>query len=750
MAYALETQLARTRPDERRRQGVFYTPREVAEAIVRRADSLLKRKLDLPLGLADSTTWQAVRQRYLLPDPGCDRREPLVNILEPSAGSGIFLAAIIRQIHSNLAENGRRRGRDARAIQEAWQRFFYGDLPNRVHGIEWMPAAIDAAREVLAETLEATGLPMDAAQHVPLYCQNALEPDVHRRFVRPITVILGNPPYAAASTNTNVWIRNLLRGIVNDRKAFRSYFHVNGQPLQERKLWLHDDYVKFLRVAQWHIERAGVGVIGLVTNRGFLDNVTFRGLRYQLLDQFDQIEILDLNGGGKNRGTAVRLSRDESVFDVGQGVAISVLAQSPGEAAPVRQFGSLWGTRERKLADLGNRTWEELLPDELEPGPPHYFLLPHRIELREEYAQGVPVTQLFPQSTSTIVTARDALVMDIDRQRLLERIAEFRDTRLSDEQLRERYFPRPRSNKYAAGDTRGWKLALAREQLRADAEWKTRVVPCTYRPFDQRWIYWSGTMIDWPRGEVMQEMSRPGAMGLIVRRQMPPDRPCTFFFASSALTIDGILRSDNRGNETLIPQLFNGNENLRRDLLPEMLREVPVGEVFGYVYALFHSTLYREHFAEHLRLEFPRVFFPRQRSTWDELADQGRRLLDLHLDVRKEATPEEAAVSQTGTVSAGYPKWRDGQVWINRTTPIAPLTEADWLFHIGGHQVPRKWLKDRRHTELVYDDVRRYRQIIATVYDTRQAMVAIDTQIKKLGGLHRAFQIEPTQPMAGL
>jgi len=736
-AYRIEAELARTAPQQRRDRGVFYTPWEVAQRIVRQIDSRLRDDFALPHGLADTATWETLQSRFQIEIPEeVDPRQPFVKILEPAAGTGIFLFAVLKQIHQTIQS-------DARGPLDAarqWHKYVTEEFPGRLHAMEIMPDAIEQFQTLLAEFLAEHGIPPQDIGPVSLHSGNALEADNHAELGSPATVILGNPPYSAASTNTSPWIKGLLRGQTPDNSHLRSYFQVDGQPLQEKKLWLHDDYVKFLRVAQWHLERAKYGVIGFVINHGFLDNVTFRALRFQLLDQFNQIDVLDLNGNSKKRGTTARLTRDESVFDIGQGVAVSLLSNSPSqeESRSVR-YGECWGSRERKLRNLVDTPWHTLVNQKLEPCSPYYFLTPRSFSTSGEYSQGVLITELFPEGSSTIVTARDALVIDTSRERLLARIEAFRSRKISDEQLRATHFPRPRSRRYPPGDTRGWKLSAARESLRDDSNWQDRIECCLYRPFDRRWIYWSGTMIDWPRGKVMAEMRRDDALGLVVRRQMPPDRPCNYFFVADCLAIDGLLRSDNRGNETLLPMTIDGKENIQRALLPPHLREVPAKSLVAFVYALFHSSEYRTQFAGHLQIEFPRVFFPPDSDIYWQLAEIGEQLISLHL-LSETSEPAESAPGET-PIAAGYPKHHDDLIWLDRETIIAEAETEAWLFHIGSHQVLRKWLKDRRGTILSSAEITHYREMIAAVRQTTALTRQVDECIKKLGGLHRALGI---------
>jgi len=736
-AYRIEAELAKNSPQQRRDRGVFYTPWEVAQRVVSQVDTRLKQSFQLRDGLADTSIWESLCQRCTTEIPAeIDPQQPFIKILEPAAGSGIFLLAVLQQIHKNIT-TASRSPKDANC---RWQKFVAEDLPGRLHAIEIMPSAIEHLHDLLNQFLEEHGVREKDLVPASVYCGNTLEADVHTKMVSPATVVVGNPPYSAASTNTSAWIKQLLRGKTPESSQLRSYFEVDGQPLQEKKLWLHDDYVKFLRIAQWHLERSRYGIIGLVINHGFLDNVTFRGLRFQLLDQFDEIELLDLNGNSKKRGATSLLARDESVFDIGQGIAISLFSATPSDQKKKTiRYGERWGPRETKLKELAEATWDELVDQDLTPKPPHYFLAPRTFHASREYAQGVLVTELFPQATSTIVTARDALVIDTSRERLLARMAELRDPKVSDEQLRAKYFPRPRSSLYPPGDTRGWKLPEAREALREDEQWQDRFELCAYRPFDTRWIYWSSRMIDWPRGGIMNAMRQPDALGLVVRRQMPPDRPCNYFFVADRLAIDGLVRSDNRGNETLLPLSVDGQENTCRELLPAHLSDVSARSLMAFVYALFHSSEYRTLFADHLQIDFPRVFFPGESDVFQQLSQLGEQLILLHLSRGKVET--NVLLESTTPIAAGHPKHRDDLVWIDRNTPLAEADTDTWLFHIGSHQVLRKWLKDRRGAVLTLEEIDHYLHIIDAVQQTKALVLQIDDCIKKLGGFHRALGI---------
>ena len=157
----------------------------------------------------------------------------------------------------------------------------------------------------------------------------------------PVMVVLGNPPYSGHSANNGTWIKNLLRGkdskdvVKKDTEDDTSnYFKVDGKPLGERNpKWLNDDYVKFIRFAQWRIDQTGHGVLAFVTNHGYLDNPTFRGMRQSLLASFDEIYVLDLHGNAKKKETAPDGSPDQNVFDIMQGVAVCIMVKKHDKKA---------------------------------------------------------------------------------------------------------------------------------------------------------------------------------------------------------------------------------------------------------------------------------------------------------------------------------------------------------------------------------------------------------------------------------
>ncbi len=540
-AHLFEHFLHRYTPNSRKRGGVFFTPQPIADFIVRHVDRLVREDFSLQEGLADES----------------------VTILDPACGTGVFLLSVIEHLKGRC------------------------DLANvlqRMIGIEILPAAAMLAKLNMAVKLARLGCDLRQGPVIKIVIGDALFPDTQSKIQNPKSkppVIIGNPPFASLSTTTNDWITRLVRG----DDEVRGYLRANGQRLNERKTWLHDDYVKFIRLAQWHVEQAGCGIVGYITNHGFLDNATFRLMRQELFRVFPRIEIIDLHGNRKKLETSPDGCRDENVFGLDQGVAISFFSKGTGHREqgtgqiPKVSFAELWGSRDAKLQAISSNSLE--FQASFQPAPADWSFIPGRRRRRySEYETAWLLSDAMPVNTTAPVTARDHFVVGFTAEELGARIEQFRDLSIPDEAIRRRYFQRTRSARYEIGDTRSWKLAEARRIVAADTNWAAKIIRCLYRPFDWRYVFWHPAMIDWPRTEVARHLIDQSSskfnvqssklrnstlnfeletlnLCLIARRQQLPTQPCTFFWVSDGLALDGVIRSDNRGSESLFPLYVN-------------------------------------------------------------------------------------------------------------------------------------------------------------------------------------------------
>ncbi len=649
VAQALGAAFETWRHDRNRRRrtarGVYYTPAEMARCLTAWIDNAWRSTWNEPAGIL-----------------GAEASGP--TLLDPSCGAGIFLAAAVQLARQRCDRQG-----------GSWSRQADSLLP-RLQACDLSLPSLVMTHWVLAATLLLTGYDFAADAGPQFTWGNALTQSTAARLSANFRgAVVGNPPFRALSRDSGSWIERLLRGTDGQRTDLADYQQFDQELLSERKHWLHDDYVKFMRLCHWLVEQHGSGVIGLVSNHGYLDNASFRMMRRWLLHDFDFLDVLDLHGnvkkGETHRHRRPGLPRDENVFAIEQGVSMSVWVRRPltsasGRAAALAsdsqdptgdspvlartRHGELWGAAEAKRRRL-DRCAARLLQSspgamasgreaptldwptiDLAPQGPHYLLAPRNQVARAAFARGAPLPELMPIHSTAPVTARDAIVVAQDRHALLARLRRLADLSIPDEAIRAEMFPAARSHRYPPGDTRGWKLGEARRRLASQSpiELESAIRPCLYRPGDVRWIYWRPWMIDWPRPALEEHLQLPANWLLITRRRMLPQQ-ANFFWASRFLALDGVLRSDNRGSETLFPAwIINGNAEgatrAQANLAPDAAQRLggpwaaagrstgDAHSVLTFLYAQLHSTRYQQRFVECLSDEFPRGFAARKCS----------------------------------------------------------------------------------------------------------------------------------------
>jgi hypothetical protein len=417
-------------------------------------------------------------------------------------------------------------------------------LLNRLFGFELLMAPYAVAHLKLGMELQETGYSFGSDQRLGIYLTNTLEEAAKRSeklFAQwisdeanaaaeikrdlPIMVVMGNPPYSGHSANRSWEMDNRGKKVPNFiGRLLQDYYKVDGQPLGERNpKWLQDDYVKFLRFGQWRIERTGAGILAFITNHGYLDNPTFRGMRQQLMNAFTEIYVLDLHGNAKKKERAPDGSKDENVFDIQQGVCIGIFVREPGKARPAKVFhADLWGLREGKYKCLFETDIESTRWTQLSPRPPVYMLVPQNAGLLAEYEKGWRLPDVLTLSSVGIVTARDNLTIHWSSAEIWKTVQEFVD--LSAEEAR---------GKYELGkDTRDWKVQLAQEDIRLSGPNRSNVVSLLYRPFDIRFTYYTGQsrgFICMPRPEVMHHILAGRNLALVSARSNKSPDPDHFF-----------------------------------------------------------------------------------------------------------------------------------------------------------------------------------------------------------------------------
>ena len=791
-----ETFLAAYDPALRERRGVYYTPEPVVSYIVRSVDRLLRERFGCLEGLADhSRVAYNTLERAGNEEQTVERQSHRVLVLDPACGTGSFLYAVVDHIREHYRSAGN---------AGMWDGYVKDHLLPRLFGFELLMAPYAMAHLKLGMQLAGQDLPADdrgdwaydfaGSERLGVYLTNSLEEgemqvpmsgpyrviteeansaaEIKRDM--PIMVVLGNPPYSGHSANASrkdgklTWIG----GLIED------YKQVDGKGLGERNpKWLQDDYVKFIRFGQERIRKTGAGILAFVTNHGYLDNPTFRGMRQQLLNTFTGIYLLDLHGNSRMGERAPDGGVDENVFDIQQGVAIAIFVKEPDKSGPAAVYHSeLYGGREAKyqiLSELNIATTEWTI---LAPESPDYRFKPWDSDAGQEYLQWPKITDIMPVNSAGIVTARDSLTIHWSSDDVMPTVRDFAE--LPTETARSRY--------NLGNDAQDWKVVLAQQDLNGSGLDKALVQPVLYRPFDTRYTYYTGNsrgFICRPRKEIMRNMIEGSNLGLITTRQTgdPWDALATKSIiahkAMAAYDINSLFPLYTYPSEQSIEQGLYRRGERQPNLAPEFtaelelrlgLRFVPDGEgdltetfgpedVFHYVYAVFHSPAYRERYEQFLRADFPRVPPVDGPELFRALAGLGGRLTRAHL--LESAPSGQAALSfpvrGDNLVDRGHPKYcapgetppgesapaERGRVYISANAPrngkrgqyfegIAPEV---WEFRVGGYQPMDKWLKDRRNRPLSFGDIAHYQRMTAALRETIGLMAEVDAALAAKG-----------------
>jgi predicted helicase len=728
-----ETFLVQYDPEERERRGVYYTPEPVVSYIVRSLHRLLKQKFGRSDGLASEG----------------------VTLLDPAAGTMTFVARACQEAVQEFEEKYGSGGREEfirqhilknyyafelmmapYAVGHLKMSFFLEELGHRLSHDERFQFYLTNTLEM--EELEQTRLPGMAS----LAQESRLAGEVKKR--RPILVVLGNPPYSGHSSNRGPWILKLIE----------DYKRMNGKPLGEKNpKWLQDDYVKFLRFAQWKIAQAGQGLVGMITNHSYLDNPTFRGMRLSLMRTFDEIYVLDLHGNSLKRETAPDGSKDENVFDIRQGVAVAFFVRHALSEAERRGGGDQakvyhadqWGLREGKYDWLLNHDVTTTDWQEIHPQPEFYLFVPRDEAALERYNDFVRVTEIFPVHSVGIVTARDSLTIHWTPEDAWTTVLNF--SRLDSELARQAY--------KLGKDARDWKVRLAQEDLKSSGLDRQRIVPILYRPFDIRYTYYTGKSRGFhcmPRPELMRHMMRENVALMTCRQLSQP--AWTHAMVSSRITDDCMVSNRTRERGYLMPLYLypdTSKKDLFSDLKPAGEREPNLNpkvvaaltaaygqelspeNIFHYVYALLYAETYREKYAEFLKTDFPRIPFTADFALFQALAALGKRLVDLHLLRSEELDPPVARFQGQGdsrvarSQSRGFRyEPREERVYINKTQYFESVPLELWECQIGGYQVLAKWLKDRQERSLMLEEIKTYCRIVTAIQRTIALQEEVD------------------------
>lgn len=760
-----ETFLSEYDPKLRKARGVWYTPAPVVNFIVRAVDEVLKTEFGLKDGLSDTskikvkrthTTKATADQRSKLKEVETEEEVHRVQILDPATGTGTFLAEVVKHIHQKF-----------KGQEGIWSSYVEKDLIPRLNGFELLMASYAMAHLQLDLLFTETGFKPTTDQRLRVFLTNSLEEyhqDTGTLFANwlsveaneanhikkdtPVMCIIGNPPYSGVSSNNGKWIADLIE----------DYKYVDGEHINERKHWLNDDYVKFIRYGQHFVKENGEGILAYINPHGFLDNPTFRGMRWNLLQTFDKIYTIDLHGNAKKEEISPDGTLDQNVFDIMQGVAITLFVKTGkkkktdlGEIFHV----DLYGSRKSKYESLKTNTIKSLNFSKLSPQKPYMFFVPKNDKGQELYEKGFEANKLFTQNVTGIVTMGDGFIIAETESEIEERMHSFL---LND--VTEDFF----KTKFNLGKNYSKWIIENKSKLTFD---KSKIIPISYRPFDTRFTYFDTNVIWRWRINVMKNFKLGENIGLDFCRQLVSNEYSHIFISnlitddsyvsnksrergyvfplyiypdnSTQLTIDESIERKPNLDETIINQFAKVLELTFTNEKDEKTNTFAPIDILDYIYAVLHSPNYRETYKEFLKIDFPRVPYPKDKETFWKLVELGGQIRELHLlesdktenyittypkagnnVISRKMTKSDIGFELTDEVK------QTGKVWINDEQYFEGVPLKAWEFYIGGYQPAQKWLKDRFERELTMEDIFHYQKIIVALTETDRLMREID------------------------
>ncbi|GHT11759.1 DNA methyltransferase [Planctomycetales bacterium] len=711
--------------DLRKDIGAFYTPLSAVRYIVQAADDILKEEFGCPTGLADRTKITVTIKDKNNKEQTAELHK--VQILDPATGTGTFLAETVRHIHASIVSQGQ---------QGIWNNYVTSDLLPRLHGFEILTAPYAMAHLKLDTILEQSGFQFNTSQRLGIYLTNALDEGVKKidrlpfamwlsdeaegankvkKKDTPVMVVIGNPPY------------NNYKGIVahyNETAYAKKLIEKYKTGLNNQKLNLDDDYIKFIALGQNFIENNpdSCGLLAYISNNSFLDGITHRQMRKQLMETFDKIYILNLHGNARKKEKAPDGSKDENVFNIMQGTSINIFIRSPKKKKRLAKvyYADLYGKRQDKYNFLSSHRLKKTDYVQLKLVEPSYFFTPKDFSKQEEYENGFSIAELFPVSGTGVKTERDNVAVNFTRDGLTATVKDF--YRLDKDEL---------TYKYNLHDSRDWSVERAKRDIQKHYNLAEYVKRILYRPFDCRYIYYTGVskgFVGTPGTKLTQQMQQDN-IALLTTRMIPPNHPFNRVFVTK-----NIADIHSISDQTLIFPLYvyplgEQQPNLNREILTKIEtiigKKVKAEKLFDYIYAVLHSPKYRETYQEFLKIDFPRIPYPKTADEFTSLSATGTKLRELHL---LEKIPKaKTTFSITGSDTVDSVRYTNERVYVNAAQYFDGVPESAWNFYIGGYQPAQKYLKDRKGRKLSFEEIAHYQNIIAVLIETKRLMNEMDT-----------------------
>lgn len=742
-------------------RGVYYTPQPVVNFIVWAVDDILKSEFGVADGLASTDTKKikVKRESYrkiqgFKRNIEVDEEVPAIQILDPATGTGTFLRQTILQIYQNFCDT--RKGMPKEQIQSEWNDYVPKHLLPRLNGFELMMAPYAVAHMKLAMVLKDTGYDFHSGDRLQVYLTNSLEePGMSENQMSlyyndplamesveanrakknvGINVVIGNPPYAGESSNKGSWIQKLMDDFKLEPGTTIKLKEANSK-------FINDDYIKFIRYAQY-VLNSSTGVLCYINPHGYIDNPTFRGVRYKLLSTFDTIYILDLHGNSKKKEKSPNGTKDENVFDIQQGVCINLFIKKKETSKALAKVyhADLYGTRSEKYAFLNRCNFQRIEWREIPLVAPNYLFNYRENPVEAQYQSGFSVRELFVLGTLGVLSKRDSLVVAFSEDELVQKIERFADANTPIESICESFG-------IPIKDKDKWDALSAQKQLQGLSDYKDYVVQVHYRPFDIRSLFYFTDIIARPNMKVFQHIQNHDNKALVLCRQGGASNldhwDCAFVVDS--ISDQNIYR---RGGGTVLPLfLYDSNmgqttktANFDKGIIKKIENSLGMSlsdsqesgtfspeDLLAYIYAILYSNKYREKYQEYLNKDFPVVPYPTRKEYFNRLVTLGNRLITLHTCFTTTSlcgTSIPAIHGEDTTISR--PLLSNSKLFINKDTYLSPVSEESFEFTIGGNSPVQKWLKDRKGRHLSNDEILHLQKMISVIDETIGVIDDID------------------------
>lgn len=756
-----ETFLASYDPKLREVRGVYYTPAPIVSFIINAVDEVLKQDLNHKKGLSQAL-------------------DKDITLLDFATGTGTFLLEAFRKALEPIDKKSV--NYNPKALIDKFCGFEFLIAPYTIAHLKISqsfkeefnsPLKDDESLKIiLTNTLYSQSISKEQDNQNTLFTLFELTKEFKKaQSIKEdqILIITGNPPYSGASSNKGLYEDEIKisYGLEPSKaklsKEQKNYIHLYFQEktkqntstfkaiYEKHKLeneknpkWLLDDYVKFIRFAQSKIDSQKSGIFAFISNNGFLDNPTFRGMRYSLMQSFDKIYILNLHGNTRKKEKAPDGSKDDNVFDIMQGVSINIFIKQNSKAKNTKiYYYDLYGKRKDKYEflyenDLNSIQWTLIKNNE-----PFYLFLPQNNDLLEEYNQGISVKDIFMLSSTGICTQRDSVAIQKTKQDIVNLVNDF--CKLNEITLKKKY--------NIEEDGRDWQLSRAINSVKNT---KGAFKQIAYRPFEFCWTYYNGesrAFMSYPRDEVMEHFLENENIGLICDRGTKLNDLSNIFISDTLIDLHLVgsgsyifplyLYPTTRSKKFLKKENPNFNEknftskiaNFKesfRVFIDDLYKEKFSPEhILGYIYAVLFHKIYREKYLDFLKVDFPKIPFVKDKNTFKNLSKLGLKLINLHL-LKNDALDSNVGEALFKDIKnknfkiqkIKYDKTKK-ELFINESLYFSKVSLEIYEFKIGGFVVLDKYLKSHKEEEI---DHKHFTLIIQTL----NATLKIQNEISKI------------------